>query len=234
MFAWWHRRRARAEPFPEAWREILRANVPFYEELTDPERARFEEKLKVFVRTKHFIPAGGMEIDDTVKVVIAAGAARLSMNLPDEWFARLTEVVVYNNAWHARGHHTFGEAHAWGTVVLSYQNVLGGLKNPDDGRDVSLHEFAHVLDRADGSFDGTPELAARTAYSPWVDAMSRHYLRLRKAKRKQLLDSYGATNEAEFFAVATELFFEKPARTKERYPDLYAVLADYYRTDPAG
>lgn len=228
------RKLAREEPFPKAWRKILREHVPFYSRYGASDRKRFEEKLKVFVWTKHFIAGGNFTIDDKVKVVIAAGAARLALNVEGEEYARLTEIVVYNNAWEhpdTGGVH-LGEAHSWGTVVLSWQNVLAGLANETDGRDLSLHEFAHVLDRADGAFDGTPILPSRFAYGPWVAAMSREFLALRKGK-KSVLRQYGATNEAEFFAVATEAFFEKPLAVRERHPELYDVLADYFNQDPA-
>jgi Mlc titration factor MtfA (ptsG expression regulator) len=113
--------------------------------------------------------------------------------------------------------------------------VLSGLANPKDGHDTATHEFAHVLDRTDGSFDGTPELRARPHYRAWADVMSRHYLKLRdrRGKVKRVLRNYGATNEAEFFAVATESFFEKPEQMKKQTPDLYEELSQFYGFDPA-
>lgn len=234
---WVRRRRARRQPFPEAWRAILRARVPFYPALSDGERARFEDKLKVFVLTKAFVPAGGMEIDDEVKVVIASAAARLTMNLPKEHYQRLTEIVVYPAQFrHPKrdGPVLLGEAHRFGTVVLSYAAVQGGFDNERDGHNTALHEFAHALDAADGTFDGTPVLARRSAYAQWAEVMSAAYLRLRKKRCCSVMRSYGATHEAEFFAVATEAFFEKPRQLRREQPELYDVLADYYRVHPAG
>jgi MtfA peptidase len=227
--------RARRRPFPAPWREILREQVPFYPRLGPDERARFEDKLKVFAWTKHFIPAGGMQLDDRVKVLIAAAAARMTMNLPREHFGRLTEIVVYPSHYLHPGRDDviFGEAHRFGTMVLSYDAVVAGIRNGEDGHDTTIHELAHVLDAADGTFDGTPPLEGN-AYGPWARAMSKSYLALRAAgRRRHVLRAYGATNEAEFFAVATEAFFEKPRQLRQKQPEVYEVLASYYRLDPA-
>ncbi|MEJ2718484.1 MAG: zinc-dependent peptidase, partial [Deltaproteobacteria bacterium] len=124
----------------------------------------------------------------------------------------------------------------WGTVVLSWPAVLHGLAHPRDAHDAALHEFAHVLDRGgDGEFDGTPKLKSMGDYGPWAQIMSLHYLRLREGKKpeRRLLDMYGATNEAEFFAVATESYFEKAPLMKRLLPDLYEELQSFYGGDPA-
>jgi Mlc titration factor MtfA (ptsG expression regulator) len=112
---------------------------------------------------------------------------------------------------------------------------VGGLRNPRDGHDTATHEFAHVLDRGDGRFDGTPELRASADYAPWAEVMSHHFLELRERspRQRRVLRDYGATNEAEFFAVATETFFEKGRQLRERAPDLYEELRRFYRCDPA-
>jgi Mlc titration factor MtfA (ptsG expression regulator) len=238
MFDWFRRRRAAKQPFPDAWRAILEETAPFYRRLDAASRARFEDKLKVFALTKAFIPAGGMVVDDRVKVMVAACAARLSMNLPGEHFARLVEIVVYPSHYkHPGGDDVviFGEAHHIGTMVLSYDAVRQGLAVDGDGHNTAMHELAHVLDAADGSFDGTPVLRW-AAYAPWARVMSKAFLELRGrsgARRRTVLRSYGATNEAEFFAVATEAFFEKPLQLRKKQPQLYEVLKEYYRVDPA-
>lgn len=231
---------AAREPFPEAWRMVLRKRVPFYTRFSEAERAPFEAKLKVFVRTKHFAGANGMHIDDEVKLVIGAAAARLVMHLPNEHYRRLNEIVVYPSHYkHSdkRGVTVFGEAFGPGVVVLSWEAVLHGLRDPADGHDTATHEFAHALDAADGGFDGTPELQTFEAYGPWTKHMSAGFAALRARtgrKGRRVLRDYGATNEAEFFAVATEAFFEKPRQLRAKHPSVYAVLASYYRADPAG
>jgi Mlc titration factor MtfA (ptsG expression regulator) len=242
VFSWWKRRSALARPFPVAWRGYLEADVPFYAGFDGAERGRFEDKLKVFVWTKSFSGAGGVaEVDERMRVVIGAAAARMIMNMPSEHLDRLTLIIVYPRAYrHDQGESgavIFGEAHRYGTVVLSWEAVFQGVKNSVDGHDTALHEFAHVLDANDGQFDGTPMQPTRAAYGPWARIMSEEFLRLRARKqrgKKHVLREYGATNEAEFFAVATEAFFEKPRQLKEKHPALYALLADYFRADPAG
>ncbi len=210
--------------------------MPFYAQLSAGDRERLEERLKIFARTVHFEGAGGMEITDRVVVVIAACAARLVLNLPDEHYNRLKEIVVYPDAYRHpdRGSAILGEVNDFGTMVLSWRAVLEGLRDTDDGKNTAFHEFAHALDLGGGTFDGTPVLVSRCAYGPWAKVMSRYYKRLRGGEtRRRVLREYGAINEAEFFAVATEAFFEKPRVVREKKPDLYEVLSDYYRTDPA-
>ena len=231
------RRSLRKRPFPADWYPYLEARVPFYTALDPALRERFLEYLKIFVWEKHFIGAGGMEVTDEVEVVIAAAAVRLILHLELSMYDRLTEIVVYPSHYrHPDAEHAvFGEAHQWGVVVLSWDAVIHGLTNPDDGHDTAIHEFAHVLDRKDGSFDGTPALRCGESYRPWAEIMSRHFLSLRRRRRaeRRVLRDYGAINEAEFFAVATESFFEKPAQMKKRLPDLYRVLQRFYGFDPA-
>lgn len=234
---WFRRRDYRKQPVPAGWHAYLEARVPFYAGLEGALRARFLEYLKIFVWEKHFIGAGGMEVTDEVEVVIAAAAVRLVLHLDISMYDRLTEIVVYPSHYKhpERDGVIFGEAHQWGTVVLSWDAVVQGLANPRDGHDTSTHEFAHVLDRVDGAFDGTPALRSGEHYRPWAEVMSRHYLALQKRRKaeRRALRAYGATNEAEFFAVATESFFEKPAQMKARLPDLYDELRRFYGFDPA-
>lgn len=237
-FRWLRRRRLKKRPFPAAWHAHLEAHVPFYATLPGPLRERFLSDLKIFAWEKHFIGAGGQEITDEIRVVISAAAVRLVLRLGISMYDRLTEIIVYPSHYqHPEGEGViFGEAHAWGTVVLSWEAVRRGLANPEDGRDTAIHEFAHVLDRATGSFNGTPELRAREHYRPWAEVMSRHFLSLRRRGRKhrRILRAYGATNEAEFFAVTTEVFFERPDALARRLPDLYQELRRFYGFDPAG
>lgn len=215
----------------------LDANAPFVARLPPPERDRLLRDVAVFVAEKHFIGAGGLEITEEMQVTIAAAAARLTLRLGLEAYADLTEIVVYPEAYRhpgVDGVAVLGEAHGWGTVVLSWRAVLDGLRNPGDGHDTAVHEFAHVLDRVDGAFDGAPALQASEHYRPWAAAMTRHYARLRARDRRlrKVLRDYGATNEAEFFAVATEAFFERPARLRESAPELYEQLRAFYGVDP--
>lgn len=226
------RQALREQPFPEAYRGYLHARAPFYAKLPDVLRARLEEFVKIFVAEKTFIGAGGLTMTDEIKVVVAASAVRLVLKLALDRFDRLSEIVVYPDAYRRPDEQPvyLGEAHAWGTVVLSWASVLEGLKFEHDGHDTTLHEMAHVLDRADGNFNGAPALRARGDYRPWALAMSDHYARLKQNARpeNQVLDGYAATNEAEFFAVATETFFERPEAMQRLLPDLYHELSRFY------
>ena len=134
---------------------------------------------------------------------------------------------------HASGR--LGESWGHGSVVLAWDSVQRGAHNMHDGLNVALHEFAHQLDQEDGAADGAPILPARGAYASWARVLSREYERLQRRTEKHretLIRSYGATHPAEFFAVATETFFEKPRQLRRKRPELYEELKSYYRVDP--
>lgn len=235
LFRALRRRRLARRPFPDAWGPLVARHFPFAAQLEAAERERFLVHLHVFALEKHFEGAGGLEVTEEMKLVVAGAAARLARNLPLRVYDDLVTVVLYPSSWkppEGEGQH-LGEAHRWGLVVLAWDAVRHGLANPFDGHDTALHEFAHVLDLGDGRFDGTPELDTWAAVHAWATVFSRHYERLRASPgRSKVLRAYGATNEAEFFAVATEAFFEKPAQLRAKAPDLYEELRRYYRVDP--
>lgn len=232
------RRRVRSRAFPERWRPILEARAPFIRQLPVDLVPKFEADLMVFESEKSFIGAGGFEVDEEARVVISAAAVRLVLHLDIDYFDRMREIVVYPAAYKhpERDGVVLGEVSHWHTVVLSWQDVLAGLGNPRDGHDTATHEFAHVLDRETGAFNGTPTLRAREDYAPWGRVLSEHYLRLRARdpEARKLLRDYAATNEAEFFAVATEVFFERPKLMADKAPDLYQELRRFYGFDAAG
>ncbi len=232
----WRRRRWEKVPFPASWGQMLREEAPFYEQLAPEMRAQFEDWVQAFVAEKHFFGAGDFEITERVKVVIAATAVRLVLYLDLSYYDRLTEIIVYASHYRHRESNDviFGEAHEWGTVVLSWEAVLAGLANPDDGHDTAAHEFAHGLDRGGGAFDGTRRLRKHGHCSPWANVMTEHFAELRAGARRtrKVLRRYGATNEAEFFAVATESFFEKPEQMKAKTSELFEQLCRFYGVDP--
>jgi Mlc titration factor MtfA (ptsG expression regulator) len=126
-----------------------------------------------------------------------------------------------------------GESWQNGPVVLAWDSVTGGTSNVADARNVVLHEFAHQLDQEDGAADGAPVLEHRSSYIAWARVLSREYETLQKRKRNRtVMNKYGATNPAEFFAVATETFFEKSKQMKKKHPELYDELKNYYKLDP--
>ena len=229
------RRRLARRPFPTEWAPIVAERLPFARHLTGDERARFLTHLKVFAWDKNW-EGVRLEVTDEMKVVVSASAARLARALSLDVYDDLRSIVLYPSHYRHedRDGIILGEANCWGTVVLSWDAVRQGIANAFDGHDTALHELAHVLDIADGAFDGTPELDDAEDYRRWAKVFSSHYLAMRKRPHNSVLDEYGATNEAEFFAVATETFFAKPKQMKTKAPELYAELVGYYRIDPAG
>ncbi|HOA13366.1 MAG TPA: zinc-dependent peptidase [Myxococcota bacterium] len=224
-------------PFPQEWRGYLSEHFACYRMMPPEWRNRYEHMIRIFIAERHWIPAAGMVIDDRVKVIIAGAAVRLVLRLGLEYYDRMREIVVYPYVYKhkdERGMMIFGEAHPWGTVVLSWPAVLHGLANPCDGENTALHEFAHILDRDDGAFNGTPFLHSREDYGPWAEVMARHFelLKLGGPEELAVLRMYGATNPAEFFSVATEAFFEIPSVMQGQMPELYEVMKKFYGGDP--
>lgn len=219
-------------PFPKAWEPLVEKHLSaWYTPLSEEEKSRVREHLKVFAWEKYFIGAGGLEVTDEMRVVVAGQAARLSRNLGLDAYDRLTEVILYPSHYRHPGKDhmvVYGEAHYWGTMVLSWDAVKKGLRNPRDGRDTTLHEFAHVLDVADGVFDGTPRLHKPRHYRRWATVFSHHYERLLEAPDDGVVRAYGAQNAAEFFAVATEAYFEQPQRLRREARHLYEELHRFY------
>ena len=234
FFRDWRRRRVLTQPFPPQWRQLLNTRLPFYTKLTGDEKKAFENHLVIFLREKHWVGAGGLALTEEMKVLISAAAARIARNLPLSVYDRLAEIVVYPSDYRFPDDHRriLGTAYRFGTVVLSWDAVQAGIAVPDDARDTAIHEFAHVLDRASGAFNGTPLLERGRDYGPWAKVMGAHFQRLQDDALYTCLRSYGAQNEAEFFAVATEAFFETPEQIKTCAPDLYDVLANYFKVEP--
>jgi MtfA peptidase len=243
------RRRARIaeQPFPAEWEEVLRKNGPAYAALSDDEREELRDLVQVFVAEKSFEGCGGVEVTDEMRVTIAAQACLLILHVDDDVYPRLRSILIYPKGYRApvearegdivhEGHSDrLGESWADGAVVLSWDGVRAGQANPSDGRNLVIHEFAHQLDQEDGAADGTPVLD-RAAYLPWARVLSTDFLELQddaERGRRTVLDTYGAENEAEFFAVAAEAFFEKPAALLRTHPELYAELKRYFGQDPA-
>ncbi len=230
-------RRARLveRPFPAAWVPIVEQRLGFAAAWDADERARFRVHLKVFAWEKRFEGIGGLDVSEEMRVVVSGCAARMSRNLALDVYDDLGSVVIAPGDLKRDddGGRTLGMAHKWGTVVLSWDAVRHGLATDNDGHDTTLHELAHILDAADGDFDGTPILDRPADVRAWAAAFSRAYLAMKKSPDSGVLRAYGAENEAEFFAVATEVFFEKPRQLQKKLPDVYAALSRVYRCDPA-
>jgi hypothetical protein len=253
VFGYFRRRRQerlRASPLPSDWAGILDRNAPFCATWSEADRRELQGHVQVFLAEKHFEGCNGLELTDEIKVTIAAHACRLLMHRNSDVFPRLVTVLVYPTAYVARAVESLGGGavlegeqvrlgEAWkdGVAVVSWDDLRATVEGRNPGRNLILHEFAHILDMEDGASDGTPALAGREQYASWIAIMGDEYERLRRDHhlgRYSVLDHYGATNPAEFFAVATEAFFEKPTVLARRHPELYAELRRFYRQDPAG
>lgn len=243
------RNRIRSHPFPESWLIILQRNVPYYGRLTPEDRQRLLGDIQVFVAEKNFEGCGGLEMSDEIKVTLAAYACILLLHLKHDYYPRLQSILVYPDAYPVvvtrsgpgnqiiEGHEMrAGESWRTGVVVVSWNHVLHRPGDSSAVRNVILHEFAHQLDQEDGSADGAPILPKTSMYAAWARILGREYKVLSEAadaNSSTLIDKYGATNPAEFFAVVTEYFFEQPQQLRERHPELYEELKLYYGQDPA-
>jgi Mlc titration factor MtfA (ptsG expression regulator) len=252
LFSWWKKRRRRkivSAPFPAAWQHILQEKVGHYTLLPDADRAQLRSAVQILLAEMSFEGCRGLQLSDEIRVTIAALAAVLILGLPDYYFDNVPTVLVYPEefvvaedkplsgdvALH-RESDRLGEAHQRGPVILSWANVREAAAEPGHGENLVFHEFAHQLDMLNGAFDGTPALTERSLRQRWAVVMNREYRRLTRAaqhRRQTLLDPYGATDPAEFFAVTTECFFDAPLAMRQELPELYELLRDYFQRDPA-
>jgi len=241
------RKRLLVMPFPDEWKQIMHKNVPLYNRLPDSLKEQLHGFVNIFIAEKKFEGCGNLEITDEIKVTIAAQASMLLLNRKPKYFPKLRTILVYPHTYTAKTVSSdgavivngqdvrLGESWQNGPVVLAWDSVTGGTRNIADARNVVLHEFAHQLDQEDGTADGAPILEHRSGYIAWARVLSEEYeilQRKKKKHRKSVMNKYGATNPAEFFAVATETFFEKSKQMKKKHPELYDELKNYYKLDP--
>lgn len=242
------RRRIDRQPFPADWLAILRRRVPFYDRMSPDHRRQLRQLIKRFLQEKRFIGCAGQIITDEIRITIAAQACLLLLDRPSSEYARLRFILVYpddfiaEHPWqdeagvvsHER-HVLSGESWDDGRVVLAWDSVEEGVIEPEDGYNVVLHEFAHQLDQEAGAANGLPLLSSKEAYADWARTFSRAFAELQheaETRQHSVMDHYGATDPAEFFAVATETFYEKPGLMAEHHPGLFEQLRGYYRVDP--
>lgn len=241
------RNRIKKAGLPPEHRSILERNVSHYRKMPIALRKQLEELVAVFLNEKEFEGCGGLEIDDEIKVTIAGQACLLLLNRKTDIYPTLYSVLIYPSAYFAKTKRKIagqvvededirlGESWCGGSVVIAWDEVKKEMNNLNDGRNVVIHEFAHQLDQLDGKANGAPPLEGRTSYREWAKILSSEFENLKfEVSRgiRDVIDEYGASEPAEFFAVATESFFEKPFDMFERHPDLYAELKAFYCIDP--
>jgi Mlc titration factor MtfA (ptsG expression regulator) len=245
------RERLRAQPFPDAWRTILDRNVPYYRCLTPEDQAELQGHIQVFIAEKNFEGLGKppVKITDEVRVTIAAQACMLLLHRDTDYYRSLKSILVYPSRYMAPTKEQVGvgmvleganvrAGESWhrGSVVLSWSDVQAGTADACDGQNVVFHEFAHQIDSESGAVEGAPALESKTMYQAWARAFEREYsahLRDLRFGKPTFLGAYAGTNPAEFFAVATERFFERPWDLKAHHPDIYEQMKTFFRQDPA-
>jgi Mlc titration factor MtfA (ptsG expression regulator)/Flp pilus assembly protein TadD len=251
VFSWLRNRRRRrtlAEPFPAEWARLLERRVRHYRFLPTSQKRRFEQIVQVLVAEKEWAGAGEFRVTPDMAVTIAGQAAIMASGFDEPYFFdRLHTLVIHAGTVQFTPEQSAAnpllpepaplDGVAWhrGPVVLSWTRVRHELTGHSPGHNVVLHEFAHHLDGLYGDMDGVPPLPDAERERRWYAVTEAEFLRLvGNARREEatLLDHYGAKNRAEFFAVATECFFELPHDLRERHRELYDALADFYHQNP--
>lgn len=238
-------------PFPEQWDSFLYRNVPYVSHLPESLQAKLKGLIRIFAHEKTFEGCAGLEINDEIRVTIAAQASILMLGIDDlsSFYDDLRSVLVYPRPYVVKiknRHNSFfvqegfqqrrGEAWSRGHVVLAWSEVQKGASDIHDGQNLVFHEFAHQLDYEYGATDQIERSYEESHYLSWARVVGgeyRKFLRAIERDQQTLISAYGATNLAEFFAVITECFFEKPRELKNRHPELYRQLRDFYQQDPA-
>jgi len=238
----------KAQPFPKEWRYILKRNIPYFYSMPADLQLQLKQHVLVFLSEKDFQGFEGVEITDEIRVTIAAQACLLLLNRKSNYYPKLKSIYVYPEAFvtkhesrdaagilQSKPKVLSGESWELGKVVLSWKHSKQGAVVFNDGHNVVIHEFAHQLDQETGVANGAPFLRNKSNKC-WSQILSKEFEQLQRDARRgenSLLDHYGATNPAEFFAVASEVFFERPKEMKEEHSKLYEQLKSFYQVNPA-
>ena len=246
-FGWANRRRrvAHDQPFPDVWRASIARRWATWALLTDDERSRLEDMIKIFAGNTRWEAAQGFAVTDEMQAVIAAQACLLVLELGLDHYRHVASIIVHPRTMVMRGQRRVGgglvsdgplplsgQAHHRGPVLLAWSTAAFEARHPERGHNVVYHEFAHQLDMLDGTVDGTPPLTDPVQRQRWIDVCTAEFELLRQG-HEGILRDYGAVDPGEFFAVATETFFSRPEELQEQKPQLYDVLRDFYRQHPA-
>ncbi len=239
--------RHRVVPLDTAHVDLVARVVPGWASLAPAQRQRLCDDTATLLGRLRFEPARGVELTEAMCVVVAGLACLLVLGLDLSWYADVTSVIVHQGVIvdrsvragpvpgvvSAEPQFLSGQTFHRGPVVIDFEALMADLGRHHGDRNVVIHEFAHRLDLADGVADGTPPLGDADRMARWVAVCRAEYDRLVAGAPDEVLRPYAATDPAEFFAVASEVFFCRPALLSSVKPTLYAVLADFYRQDPA-
>lgn len=229
-------------------RKLLLQVMPIYRNMTDSERQTLEKQIMWFLAHKEVIGCDGLTVTPDMALVIAANACLLVLNKPWPLYPNVKQILLYPSAYYANEtnkdsaglvsyHEVVRQGESWpgGTLVLSWHDVLEGNRLPQDGHNLVFHEFAHQLDQQTGATTGTPALKNKSMYQRWKQEFSRAFNLLKTQLAygmPNFIHRYGATNEAEFFAVLTETFIEQPHQLKAYDASIYHLMSEYYEFDP--
>ena len=243
------RRKMRAMPADGAWEPVLERMFFAFRRLGAADRAELFGHMRVLLDEKKFEGCGGFSMNDEARLLITAEASLLLLHRETDYYPGLLSILVYPDAYIVPVQYETGgglvvEEHvdhigeSWdtGSVILSWKDVLIGAAGRDRGCNVVLHEFAHQIDGETGDTDGVPPIDDPDLRERWKDVFEREYERLcdmADRRRRTFIDEYGAEHPSEFFAVATEHFFMEPQQFSKRHAELYRVLAEFFKQDPA-
>ena len=245
-----HLRRAKLfrKPLAQDWTRILQDNVPIYARLPETLKPTLHGSINLFLDDKEFIGCAGFEITDRVRLTIAGNACVLLLKQDDHEFHGFSSILVYPDTYVAEEttydglvestHQSVRAGESWhrGPVILSWSDIEEDRLPEYKGHNVILHEFAHKLDEENTLMDGLPILRHPEDYQAWANVLRKEFQELRERVNKHkhtVLDEYASVSPPEFFAVATETFFEKSTEMKDKLPELYEQLSKYYDLDPA-
>ncbi len=243
------RARLRGQMFLREWRAAIEQSVAFFPRLSPNDQDELLGHVQVFLAEKRFEGCAGLVVTDEMRVVISAQACLLLLHRKTDYFPRLITILLYpstftvqeerpvhsNIVWEGQSQRLGETGQRMGSLVLAWDAVKAGAADASDGRNVVFHEFAHQLDYEDYSPDGVPLLSSREQELSWGSVMRVEFASLQAADATgipTLLDHYGATNPAEFFAVTVEAFFERPKAMKNRHPQMFEQLQRYFQQDP--
>lgn len=231
------RQRLIARPFPRAWDEWLHRNVFHYRLFTETERRSLQAGVRVMIDEKYWEGCGGLQITEEMKVTIAGVASLMLMGIEHNFFRDVQTILVYPTHFRIRGEQGQfeGQSRHQGPIILAWDRVRDESADPTSDHNLVIHEFAHQLDEMDGVINGTPYLPNAELAARWHEEMNREFernSRLLREGQTTILGDYAATEDAEFFSVASERFFMQPADLKQFHPVVYDLLVEFYRVQP--
>jgi len=244
----YQRNKIKKQPFKKQWHKIIQQRIPYFRQMPADLQLQLKQHIQVFLFEKEFVGCNGVEINDDIRITIAAQACLLLLNRKTNYYPKLQTILVYPRAFikaqtkqniggvqYTQKQILLGESWDIGKVVLSWEDTVHGAEIVNDGQNVVIHEFAHQLDQENGRANGAPILGRGQSYQSWSKIFTEQFELLKKKAAMgtpSLFDYYGASEPAEFFAVASEVFFEKAQQFSNEYPILYRQFTQYYKVDP--